>query len=80
MSNSNPITREELTALLDPLKKDVSECVSMLREQNTQLNETKTDVAVLKDRQPTRLAATWGATAGAFAGALIAVVEWILKR
>ena len=79
MSVLNPITREELTALLAPLKEGVDKCVEMLEEQNSRIHKAETRLAVLEDRQPNRQAGMWGASAGAFVGVLIALAEYFLK-
>jgi homoserine dehydrogenase len=74
---SSPVTREELIAHLDPIKSDVQEIVTLLREQNSAISDTKTEVAVLKDRQPTRQAMAWGAGAGSFVAALGMLLDYL---
>lgn len=75
-----PITREELQALLTPLKEGVDKCVEMLETQNSRIHKAETKIAILEDRQPSRQAATWGAGAGGFVAVLIVVAEWLMNK
>ncbi len=74
------ITRDELRAILEPLKEGVQHCVRLLEAQNSRIHKAEVDIAILNDRQPSRSAATWGAGAGASVAALIAVVEMLIKK
>lgn len=76
----NPVSREEFTALLDHLKEGVDKCVRLLEVQNSRLHKAEIAVAILNDRQPARLAVTWGASAGAFTAAFIALVDYLIKH
>lgn len=78
--NYSPITREELKAIVEPLKEGVERCVLLLELQNSRIHKNETDMAVMKDRQPTRQAATWGAGAGASIAAFIALVDWLIEK
>lgn len=71
---SDQITREHLKDALEPIKEDIKELVSLVKDQNTRIGAHETDIAVLKDRQPSRQAIIWGSTAGGF----IATIGFIL--
>lgn len=77
---SNPVTREELIAHLDPLRADVREVVDLLREQNSRISKSETKIAILEDRQPpARTAAVWGSGAGAFVGIVALLIDYVVK-
>lgn len=50
------LSKAEFIAHMDPIKKDIEELVRLQREQNGNVAEVKTRVAVLEDRSPGRVA------------------------
>ncbi len=76
----SPITREELKAILEPLKDGVQQCVRLLETQNSRIHKAEVDIAILNDRQPNRAAASWGAGMGALVGTVFAIVEFLIKK
>lgn len=68
---SEPISREEFLAHMEPIRQDIKELVSLQREQNGRVFKLDARVSVLEDRTPTRTAATIGAASGSAAGALL---------
>lgn len=76
---SEPISREEFLAHAQPIQADVKEIVSLLREQTQHVNALDKRLAILEDRQPSRQAAQWGGSAGAFAAIVVTVVDYLLK-
>ena len=74
----DPVTRDELRALLEPIKEDIREVLSHLKEQNSRLAKTETAIAILQDRQPSsRQAMWWGTASGGFFGLVVMVLDYL---
>jgi hypothetical protein len=72
---SDPISREEFLAHIEPIRQDVQELVKLQREQNGRVFKLDARVGILEDRAPTRAAAAVGAASGTAAGALLALLQ-----
>lgn len=74
--SDQPITRQTLVDILEPLKDDVKDILELLEKQNGRLRDAEKDLAVLKDRQPERPSHA-GALAGSAAGGFVGVLVWV---
>lgn len=77
---SEPISREEFLAHMEPIRQDIKELVSLQREQNGRVFRLDARVSVLEDRTPTRTAATIGAASGSAAGALLTFLHQFFSK
>jgi len=66
------LTRDEFLAHIEPLRRDISELVTLQREANGRIGKCEVRIAVLEDRNPKRSGMVGGTLS---ASSLIAAVE-----
>ena len=57
MADPEHLTKDEFLAHMEPIRDDIRELVTLLREQNGRVSKVETRVAVLEDRSPGRVSA-----------------------